>query len=105
MAAGKSTNGSVLTNGAPPNGDAAGDTLAAVTQAQTISAGKQPIRAPNVEITDDSWCPDEIALYDRQIRLWGVKAQERSLAIRLFYKSQVSGLMFGSLGYGRPRYS
>ncbi|KAK4947262.1 E1 ubiquitin-activating protein aos1 [Elasticomyces elasticus] len=38
--------------------DAAGETVAAVALAQTISA-------------------DEIALYDRQIRLWGVQAQER----------------------------
>ncbi|KAK4915921.1 hypothetical protein LTR28_013490, partial [Elasticomyces elasticus] len=37
--------------------DAAGETVAAVALAQTISA-------------------DEIALYDRQIRLWGVQAQE-----------------------------
>ncbi|OCL14770.1 hypothetical protein AOQ84DRAFT_394255 [Glonium stellatum] len=35
-----------------------GETVAAIAQAQTISA-------------------DEIALYDRQIRLWGVQAQER----------------------------
>lgn len=27
--------------------------------------------------TIDGSCSDEIALYDRQIRLWGVKAQER----------------------------
>lgn len=27
--------------------------------------------------TIDDTCSDEIALYDRQIRLWGVKAQER----------------------------
>ncbi|KAI4129956.1 MAG: hypothetical protein LQ347_003561 [Umbilicaria vellea] len=58
MAAAGFTNGSVLTNGASLNGDAAGDTGAAVAQAQPISA-------------------DEIALYDRQIRLWGVKAQEK----------------------------
>ncbi|KAI9837513.1 MAG: hypothetical protein M1819_007164 [Sarea resinae] len=47
------------TNGVPaPVEDAAGETVAAAAQAQTISA-------------------DEIALYDRQIRLWGVKAQEK----------------------------
>ncbi|KAI9790400.1 MAG: hypothetical protein M1816_005218 [Peltula sp. TS41687] len=39
-------------------GDYASNTVTAVAQAQTISA-------------------DEIALYDRQIRLWGVKAQEK----------------------------
>ncbi|KAF2490565.1 hypothetical protein BU16DRAFT_531050 [Lophium mytilinum] len=41
-----------------PAPDAAGETVAAIAQAQTISA-------------------DEIALYDRQIRLWGVQAQEK----------------------------
>ncbi|KAI9776231.1 MAG: hypothetical protein M1835_005583 [Candelina submexicana] len=46
------------TNGALPAEDAASETIASVAQAQTISA-------------------DEIALYDRQIRLWGVKAQEK----------------------------
>ncbi|KZF19181.1 hypothetical protein L228DRAFT_241853 [Xylona heveae TC161] len=49
------TNG---TNGALPAQGLAGETIAAIAQAQTISA-------------------DEIALYDRQIRLWGVKAQEK----------------------------
>lgn len=28
---------------------------------------------------------DEIALYDRQIRLWGVKAQERYVAASRFF--------------------
>ncbi|KAI9818543.1 MAG: hypothetical protein M1827_000602 [Pycnora praestabilis] len=46
------------TNGVLPAEDAAGETVATIAQAQTISA-------------------DEIALYDRQIRLWGVKAQEK----------------------------
>lgn len=46
------------TNGALPAEDAAGQTVAAIAQAETISA-------------------DEIALYDRQIRLWGVQAQEK----------------------------
>ncbi|KAF2275204.1 uncharacterized protein EI97DRAFT_420801 [Westerdykella ornata] len=41
-----------------PGTDAAGETVAAIAQAETISA-------------------DEIALYDRQIRLWGVQAQEK----------------------------
>ncbi|KAF1981780.1 hypothetical protein K402DRAFT_364012 [Aulographum hederae CBS 113979] len=47
----------MATNGFP-QGDAAAEVTAAIAQAQTISA-------------------DEIALYDRQIRLWGVQAQER----------------------------
>ncbi|KAF2868312.1 hypothetical protein BDV95DRAFT_630539 [Massariosphaeria phaeospora] len=46
------------TNGSFPAQDAAGETVAAIAQAETISA-------------------DEIALYDRQIRLWGVQAQEK----------------------------
>ncbi|KAL9063833.1 MAG: hypothetical protein Q9157_008069 [Trypethelium eluteriae] len=46
------TNGTLLTE------DNAGDTVASIAQAQAISA-------------------DEIALYDRQIRLWGVQAQEK----------------------------
>ncbi|KAH9872805.1 hypothetical protein J1614_005199 [Plenodomus biglobosus] len=46
------------TNGAFPADDAAGQTVAAMAEADTISA-------------------DEIALYDRQIRLWGVQAQEK----------------------------
>ncbi|KAL1642026.1 E1 ubiquitin-activating protein aos1 [Diplodia intermedia] len=45
-------------NGALPADDPAGEVVASIAQAQTIS-------------------PDEIALYDRQIRLWGVQAQER----------------------------
>lgn len=47
MAAVESTNGSVLTNGASLNGDAAGEMGAAITQAQPISAGKQT-GSPNV---------------------------------------------------------
>ncbi|KAF1851019.1 uncharacterized protein K460DRAFT_274810 [Cucurbitaria berberidis CBS 394.84] len=46
------------TNGTIPAEDAAGQTVAAIAAADTISA-------------------DEIALYDRQIRLWGVQAQEK----------------------------
>ncbi|KAI9762344.1 MAG: protease B nonderepressible form [Chaenotheca gracillima] len=45
-------------NGSTTEPDASTETIAAIAQAQTISA-------------------DEIALYDRQIRLWGVKAQEK----------------------------
>ncbi|KAI4654573.1 uncharacterized protein J4E79_008447 [Alternaria viburni] len=51
-----------VTNGALPAAlpaeDAAGETVAAIAEADKISA-------------------DEIALYDRQIRLWGVAAQEK----------------------------
>lgn len=47
-----------IAHGALPTEDPASETVAAIAQAQTISA-------------------DEIALYDRQIRLWGVQAQER----------------------------
>ncbi|MCJ1256624.1 hypothetical protein MMC24_004448 [Lignoscripta atroalba] len=52
------SNGIGSLNGTVFNGDPAGDTIASMAQAQTISA-------------------EEIALYDRQIRLWGVKAQEK----------------------------
>lgn len=45
-------------NGAIPTDDAAGQVVAAIAEANKISA-------------------DEIALYDRQIRLWGVQAQEK----------------------------
>ncbi|KAK1915254.1 hypothetical protein P3342_003061 [Pyrenophora teres f. teres] len=45
-------------NGALPTEDAAGQTVAAIAEADKISA-------------------DEIALYDRQIRLWGVQAQQK----------------------------
>ncbi|MCJ1481839.1 hypothetical protein MMC06_001998 [Schaereria dolodes] len=51
-------NGIGSLNGTLFNGDPTGDTTASIAQAQTITA-------------------DEIALYDRQIRLWGVKAQEK----------------------------
>ncbi|KAF4302808.1 putative sumo activating enzyme protein [Botryosphaeria dothidea] len=47
-----------VVNGALPAEDPAGEVVASIAQSQTIS-------------------PDEIALYDRQIRLWGVQAQER----------------------------
>jgi ubiquitin-like 1-activating enzyme E1 A len=47
-----------VANGAFPAEDAAGQTVAAIAEADKISA-------------------DEIALYDRQIRLWGVQAQEK----------------------------
>jgi ubiquitin-like 1-activating enzyme E1 A len=55
----ETTTASAVSNGtAFPSQDAAGETVAAIAQADTISA-------------------DEIALYDRQIRLWGVQAQEK----------------------------
>lgn len=49
-----------ISNGAIPaqSHDAAEQTVTAMAQADSISA-------------------DEIALYDRQIRLWGVQAQEK----------------------------
>ncbi|KAH4000552.1 hypothetical protein HBI70_121780 [Parastagonospora nodorum] len=47
-----------VANGTFPADDAAGQTVAAMAEADKISA-------------------DEIALYDRQIRLWGVQAQEK----------------------------
>ena len=46
---------------------------------QSISAGmiENPVEcAKNCRLTS----PDEIALYDRQIRLWGVQAQEKYVA-------------------------
>ncbi|KZM19513.1 E1 ubiquitin-activating enzyme [Ascochyta rabiei] len=48
----------VAVNGTFPADDAAGQTVAAIAESEKISA-------------------DEIALYDRQIRLWGVKAQSK----------------------------
>ncbi|KAF2676783.1 hypothetical protein K458DRAFT_321348 [Lentithecium fluviatile CBS 122367] len=48
-----------VANGTFPAPDAAGETVAAIAQAETVSAA------------------DEIALYDRQIRLWGLEAQNR----------------------------
>jgi ubiquitin-like 1-activating enzyme E1 A len=45
-------------NGTFPALDPAGQTVAAIAQPETVSA-------------------DEIALYDRQIRLWGLEAQNR----------------------------
>ena len=48
----------------------------AVEEVQTISAGMhQKHRSSRRPLT--TLVPDEIALYDRQIRLWGVKAQEK----------------------------
>lgn len=44
---------------------------------QGISAGKSRSLHLHQEAVTDSSFVDEIALYDRQIRLWGVKAQEK----------------------------
>jgi ubiquitin-like 1-activating enzyme E1 A len=62
-------------NGGMSAGDAAGETVAAIAQAQTISAGTYSLAFR--WISGLMSLPDEIALYDRQIRLWGVKAQEK----------------------------
>jgi hypothetical protein len=40
---------------------------------QSISAGKHPAESRLISAYVSA---DEIALYDRQIRLWGVQAQE-----------------------------
>lgn len=71
-------------DGGTAGGDYAEDTVAAVAQAQTISAGKS-VRWTRAVSPSEGFNPlivrirhkDEIALYDRQIRLWGVKAQEK----------------------------
>lgn len=46
---------------------------------QTISAGesKMDLSGRSAEAVVSCVTLDEIALYDRQIRLWGVKAQEK----------------------------
>lgn len=62
------------TNGTFPAADAAGQTVAAIAQAETISAGKTVFRRLSGPANSET---DEIALYDRQIRLWGVQAQEK----------------------------
>jgi len=62
-------------NGALPAEDAPGEVTAAIAQAQTISAGTSLLSS--MHMIDDLLLLDEIALYDRQIRLWGVQAQER----------------------------
>ena len=46
-------------------------------QAQPISAGELITTSTIYGLGLISICIDEIALYDRQIRLWGVKAQEK----------------------------
>jgi hypothetical protein len=49
------------------------------TEAQLVEV--RPLGAKMLHLTllkgADTFNPDEIALYDRQIRLWGVKAQEK----------------------------
>jgi ubiquitin-like 1-activating enzyme E1 A len=62
------------TNGTFPAEDAAGQTVAAIAEADKISAGKSDCTAERAPLRLE---PDEIALYDRQIRLWGVQAQEK----------------------------
>jgi hypothetical protein len=44
---------------------------------QGISAGKSRSLYIHQKAVTDSSFADEIALYDRQIRLWGVTAQEK----------------------------
>jgi len=61
-------------NGNLPAADASG-LAASAAQPPGISAGK----SASANLGDDiNYHQDEIALYDRQIRLWGVQAQERS---------------------------
>jgi len=61
-------------NGNLPAADASG-LAASAAQPPGISAGK----SASAKVVDGTNChQDEIALYDRQIRLWGVQAQERS---------------------------
>lgn len=62
-------------NGTFPAPDAAGETVAAIAQADAISAGS--IHSPIYMSIASNTIADEIALYDRQIRLWGVQAQEK----------------------------
>lgn len=62
------------TNGTFPADDAAGQTVAAIAEADKISAGRSD---PVLPVLVLSGATDEIALYDRQIRLWGVQAQEK----------------------------
>ena len=68
---------SSLQNGSSEK-DAASETVAAIAETQVISAGK--ILTPSTldrSLVFSLLHTDEIALYDRQIRLWGVKAQEK----------------------------
>ena len=66
------------TQSSVPNGSyekgAAPEAAASNTETQVISAGK--FSNAKASPTSD-FMTDEIALYDRQIRLWGVKAQEK----------------------------
>lgn len=65
------------TNGALPPEVADKQSVAspAPPPAQTISAGTPSLTICIKACVDNAL--DEIALYDRQIRLWGVKAQEK----------------------------
>ncbi|KAF2639047.1 hypothetical protein P280DRAFT_403849 [Massarina eburnea CBS 473.64] len=73
-------------NGTFPAEDAAGQTVAAIAQAETVSA-------------------DEIALYDRQIRLWGLEAQNRIrnanillVSIKAFANEIAKNLVLAGIG-------
>ncbi|KAF1957371.1 hypothetical protein CC80DRAFT_43142 [Byssothecium circinans] len=73
-------------NGIFPAEDAAGQTVAAIAQAETVSA-------------------DEIALYDRQIRLWGLEAQNRIrnanillVSIKAFANEVAKNLVLAGIG-------
>lgn len=51
-------------------------TMTDLANGQSLSADNNGLSA-QPSITTDSLGDDEIALYDRQIRLWGVQAQEK----------------------------
>ncbi|KAJ4303078.1 E1 ubiquitin-activating protein aos1 [Kalmusia sp. IMI 367209] len=57
-----------------PAPDAAGQLVAAIAQAETVSAGRAYPLPYTAQLLN---ALDEIALYDRQIRLWGLEAQNR----------------------------
>lgn len=71
----------VASNGAVQADDAAADLVSstAQAQAQSISAGIISLQSPTSTPPAHQFSADEIALYDRQIRLWGVQAQEKSV--------------------------
>ena len=65
------------TNGTIPAEDAAGQTVAAIAQAEALDAGKTAFEYDVFHNPNANTKIDEIALYDRQVRLWGIEAQER----------------------------
>lgn len=73
----------VASNGTVPANDNAGELVASIAQAQTISAGNTSTFR-YCKLAYANHAEDEIALYDRQIRLWGVKAQEQFVTQVLF---------------------